>query len=128
LFSSSGFDIMDTITRLVNRPNPTVALGPVDFSCAFLVADALKPDLTIVYVNPAFTRLTGYESRECIGRNCRFLQWPNGALDHRTNELNALSLNRIRAALSTNSEFQISLINYRKNGDQFHNLITGIPV
>lgn len=150
LFSSSGFDITDTFSRLVNRPNPTVSIGPVDFSCAFLVADALKPDITIVYVSPAFVRvfffsaracvnsgptssypkckLTGYDSRECIGRNCRFLQWPYGSIDRRTDEANALNLNRIRAALSTESEWQVTLINYRKNGERFHNLITCIPV
>ena len=68
LFSSSGFDITDTISRLVNRPNPTVSIGPVDFSCAFMVADALKPDLTIVYVSPAFVRV--FSSPRACGNLC----------------------------------------------------------
>jgi len=30
--------------------------------------------LPLVYVNAAFEALTGFESEEVLGRNCRFLQ------------------------------------------------------
>ena len=42
-----------------------------------IITDAGQPDNPIVYVNPAFERLTGYSAEELIGRNCRFLQGPD---------------------------------------------------
>jgi len=38
------------------------------------IADATAEDLPLVYVNPAFEKMTGYSSDEVLGRNCRFLQ------------------------------------------------------
>lgn len=56
LFSQSGFDVVGVLTRVAARPNPTVFIGSVDFSCAFLVADALEPDCPIVYASPPLVR------------------------------------------------------------------------
>lgn len=39
-----------------------------------VITDAQAEDHPIIYVNPAFERLTGYGSAEILGRNCRFLQ------------------------------------------------------
>ena len=41
-----------------------------------IITDAGQADNPIIYVNPAFERLTGYSAEEAIGRNCRFLQGP----------------------------------------------------
>ena len=38
------------------------------------MSDAQLPGLPLVYVNAAFEALTGFESEEVLGRNCRFLQ------------------------------------------------------
>jgi PAS domain-containing protein len=35
------------------------------------IADARAPDLSLVYVNPAFERMTGFLAHEAYGRNCR---------------------------------------------------------
>lgn len=56
LFSSSGFDIIGVLTRVATRSNPTVFIGPVDFSCAFIVADAQAPDFPVVYASPPLVR------------------------------------------------------------------------
>lgn len=56
LFSSSGFDIIGILTRVASRPNPTTFIGPVDFSCAFVVADAKPPDFPVVYASPNLVR------------------------------------------------------------------------
>ena len=40
---------------------------------AILITDCRQPDQPIVYVNPAFERITGYTRKESIGRNPRFL-------------------------------------------------------
>ena len=41
---------------------------------AICITDNLAPDNPIVYVNPAFERITGYSSAEVLGRNPRLLQ------------------------------------------------------
>ncbi len=42
-------------------------------SNGIVISDPNQPDDPIVYVNPAFERITGYASQEVMGRNCRFL-------------------------------------------------------
>ncbi|CAN0583499.1 unnamed protein product, partial [Ectocarpus sp. 12 AP-2014] len=41
------------------------------------ITDPTLPDNPIVYVNEAFTDLTGYRMEEIVGQNCRFLQGPD---------------------------------------------------
>jgi PAS domain-containing protein len=41
---------------------------------AFTITDPRQPDNPLIWVNPSFTRITGYEAQEVVGRNCRFLQ------------------------------------------------------
>ena len=43
---------------------------------SFTISDPGLPDNPLVWVNPAFTRITGYTFEEAAGRNCRFLQGP----------------------------------------------------
>lgn len=53
-YSSSGFDMIGVLTRVANRKNPQVVLGPVDFTCSFVVSDAQAPDEPIAYASPTF--------------------------------------------------------------------------
>ena len=48
-----------------------------DMRVAMIATDPSQPDHPIVFVNPAFTSLTGYRAEEAIGRNPRFLQGPD---------------------------------------------------
>lgn len=41
-----------------------------------LITDPNEPDNPIVFVNGAFSKLTGFDHDEILGRNCRFLQGP----------------------------------------------------
>src|SRR4029079_1726046 len=41
---------------------------------SFTIPDPRRADDPLVWVNPAFTRLTGYSPAEVVGHNCRFLQ------------------------------------------------------
>src|SRR3712207_4895780 len=43
---------------------------------AMLITDPRQPDNPILFVNDAFSDLTGYSREETVGRNCRFLQGP----------------------------------------------------
>ncbi|CAI8996183.1 PAS domain S-box [Pseudomonas sp. IT-P44] len=69
-------------------------------------------DNILIYVNPAFERLTGYTSEEILYQDCRFLQ--SGDRDQE-----ALPL--IRDALSNGGSCREILRNYRKDGTPFWN-------
>ncbi len=83
------------------------------------MSDAVKPDMPLIYVNPAFERITGYSRDEIIGRNCRFLQGE---------ELDQPSLDEIRAALREARAGEALVHNYRKNGTPFWNELRIAPV
>ena len=70
-------------------------------------ADLDPPGPTIVYVNPAFVRLTGYSAAEAIGRTPRILQGPGTS---------RLSLDVIRAALREGRTIREKVLNYAKCG------------
>ena len=69
-------------------------------------------DNILIYVNPAFERLTGYSSEEILYQDCRFLQ--AGDRDQESLEL-------IRDVLRTNGSCREILRNYRKDGTAFWN-------
>ena len=76
-------------------------------------------DHSIVYVNPAFERITGYSAQEVSGREGRFLV---------RDDLAQPDLEEIRAALREKREGRALLRNYRKDGTQFWNELTISPV
>jgi PAS domain S-box-containing protein len=130
VYSSSGFDLLSILGRVANRPNKSITLGPVDMSCSFVVVDVRRHDSPIVYASPSFYRLTGYEEHEVIGRNCRFLQAPGGRVA-RGDQRHHTSPERVaymKKSLAANKECQTSLLNFRKDGSAFFNLVTIIPV
>ena len=67
-------------------------------------------DNILIYVNPAFERLTGYTSEEVLYQDCRFLQ---------AGDRDQESLKLIREALRTNGTCREVLRNYRKDGTPF---------
>ena len=129
-YSSSGFDMLGVLMRVAGRKNPDINIGPVDLSCAFVVCDIAKHDLPIVYCSDMFERLTGYSKYEILGRNCRFLQAPDGKVQAgiKRKYVDDQSVLKLKNKIAKRSEAQISLINYRKGGQPFMNLLTMIPV
>lgn len=71
-----------------------------------------EQDNILIYVNPAFERLTGYTSEEILYQDCRFLQ--SGDRDQE-------ALSAIREALSLEGSCREILRNYRKDGTPFWN-------
>nr|WP_274704511.1 PAS domain S-box protein [Acaryochloris thomasi] len=69
-----------------------------------------EPGPRIVYVNEAFTQLTGYQSEEVIGQTPRILQGP---------KTDRKILDKIRAALETWQPIRVELVNYCKDGSEF---------
>ncbi|WP_341738560.1 PAS domain S-box protein [Microcoleus sp. CAWBG640] len=88
-------------------------------STGIVISDATKPEHPIVYCNPAFESITGYQRQEILGKNCRFLQ----GID-----TDPAALEIIRQALQTQSECQVILKNYRKDGTAFWNALSISPV
>ena len=73
-------------------------------------ADIDEPGPVIVYANPAFTKLSGYDATEAVGRSPRFLQ---GEGTDRT------ALDRTRASLEAGEAFLGEALNYRKDGTSY---------
>jgi hypothetical protein len=116
--------------RVATRPNPEINIGSVDLSCAFVVCDAELDDFPIVYCSDNFERLTGYTKHMILGRNCRFLQSPDGnvAAGVRRKYVDDDSVLYLKNMINLRRESQISLINYRRGGQPFMNLLTMIPI
>lgn len=129
-YSASGFDMLGVLMRVATRPKPQINIGAVDMSCAFVVCDVTQHDLPIVYCSDIFERLTGYTKHEILGRNCRFLQAPDGKIQAgiKRKYVDDQSVLRIKNMITQRQEAQISLINYRKGGQPFMNLLTMIPI
>ncbi|MEX0374667.1 PAS domain-containing protein [Spiribacter pallidus] len=83
------------------------------------LSDPDQPDNPIVFANQVFTEMTGFRQEEIIGRNCRFLH-----RDDRDQE----GLEAIRQALADESGTEVTLRNYRKNGELFYNQLTIQPL
>ncbi|WP_232627826.1 HWE histidine kinase domain-containing protein [Methylobacterium sp. Leaf118] len=84
-----------------------------------LITDPNQPDNPIVFVNDAFSKLTGYERDEILGHNCRFLQGP---------KTDRADVARIRDAIERRVPIEIDLQNHKKNGEVFWNRLLISPV
>ncbi|XP_027343643.1 phototropin-1 isoform X4 [Abrus precatorius] len=89
------------------------------FQQTFVVSDATKPDYPILYASAGFFKMTGYTSKEVIGRNCRFLQGADSDSD---------DVAKIREALQAGKSYCGRLLNYKKDGTPFWNLLTISPI
>lgn len=84
-----------------------------------LAVDALAHDQPIIYVNEGFETLTGYSRSELLGRNCRLLQGP------RTDPRRVAE---IRSAVVRGDAYRGKILNYRKDGSTFCNLLHITPL
>jgi diguanylate cyclase (GGDEF)-like protein/PAS domain S-box-containing protein len=84
-----------------------------------IITDCLQPDNPVVFVNPAFERITGYSEAEVIGKNCRFLRGD----DHSQS-----AILRLRQAIEDKRDTRVVLRNYRKDGKLFWNELYVSPV
>lgn len=69
-----------------------------------------EPGPRIIYVNDAFTKMTGYTSEELIGKTPRIFQGPKS---------DKIELARLRKALQNWESYETTIINYKKNGEEF---------
>lgn len=130
IYSKSGFDMLRALWLVATRKGPQVNLGAVDMSCAFVVCDVTMNDCPIIYVSDNFQNLTGYSRHEIVGQNCRFLQAPDGKVEAGTKRefVDNGAVYNLKQKIAEGREVQQSLINYRKGGKPFLNLLTMIPI
>ncbi|HET7480197.1 MAG TPA: PAS domain S-box protein [Rubrobacteraceae bacterium] len=102
----------DKLRRLLDRAVSASSNGIV-------ITDPKLPDNPIVYVNPAFERISGYPAEEARGRNCRFLQGE---------DRDQPALEEMREAIREGRECRVVLKNYRKDGTPFWNELYVSPV
>ena len=84
-----------------------------------VLSDPNQPDMPLVAVNEAFAALSGYPVSRILGRNCRFLQGP---------ATNPAAAPRIRACLDAGQGCIEWIVNYRRDGSRFYNLLFISPV
>jgi PAS domain S-box-containing protein len=78
-----------------------------------------EPGPKIVYVNDAFTKMTGYSKVEVIGKSPRILQGPNSDKN---------LLNGMGELMRKWKPCEVTVINYKKNGEEFWNNFSIKPI
>ena len=86
---------------------------------AMVIADPHRPDCPVVFVNPAFADMTGYDPQSVVGRNCRFMQGP---------ETDPEAVRQIRRAIAERKPIEQELYNYRRDGSGFWNALYITPI
>jgi len=88
-------------------------------SQGIVIVDATRTDFPMIFVNAGFERMTGYQSEEVIGRNCRFLQGP---------DTDPAARAIIRTTLASRKAGMVELVNYRRDGTPFWNQLLISPI
>ncbi len=84
------------------------------------IADFSQPDHPLIFVNPAFEKMTGYSLEEVNGKNCRYLQ----GLD--TSQQTQIDM--ISSAINQQESCLVTIRNYQKNGTLFWNELSISPI
>lgn len=83
------------------------------------IVDALQEDMPIIYANEGFKKMTGYSTREIMGRNCRFLQ---------NDDRRQGTIDDIRSYVDKNQQGSARVKNYKKDGTPFWNELSIAPI
>nr|AML77572.1 putative LOV domain-containing protein [Marchantia polymorpha] len=115
--SSGGSTSSQTIPRVAKDVRDAIT----SFNLAFVVCDATgaDPKYPILYASGGFFKMTGYEADEIIGSNCRILQGPG---------TEQKEVEKIRKALRAGAAYSGKILNYKKDGTPFWNVLSMSPI
>ena len=105
--------------RAIIARNAVLASALQSITIGVALCDATTPEATILYVNTAFARITGYETQEVIGQPLRFLQGRGTPQDQ---------IERMERALMQRRAANLLLRSQRKDGKPFWNDIHVNPI
>jgi diguanylate cyclase (GGDEF)-like protein/PAS domain S-box-containing protein len=91
----------------------------MDLRDGITISDNCAEDNPLIFVNPAFERLTGYSFEEITNVNCRYLQ---------NNDRDQPELEIIHEAIEEGEYCLVTLRNYRKDGTMFWNELSISPI
>jgi diguanylate cyclase (GGDEF)-like protein/PAS domain S-box-containing protein len=83
------------------------------------ISDNLVDDNPLIFVNPAFERMTGYSSEEITNINCRYLQ---------NDDREQAELKIVKNAINAGQYCLVIVRNYRKDGTMFWNELSISPI
>jgi PAS domain S-box-containing protein len=109
-----------TITRPGLEERGNIFFAAVEMTrMPMILTDPNQPDNPIAFANNAFLDLTGYETEEVVGRNCRFLQGVGTDRD---------TVRQLRDAVAAQHAIAVEILNYRRDGSPFWNAVFIGPV
>ena len=108
LITSPAFIVIKAASEFKDKTTAINQLWQTDFT--YLKVLDTSENGNIVYANPAFETLTGFDRTEVIGKTPRILQG-NGT-DEKV-------IARLSSALKSGGEFEGKAINYKKDGTPF---------
>nr|AML78266.1 putative LOV domain-containing protein [Pteris vittata] len=95
----------------------TLALARIQRS--FVISNSKLPGMPVAYASDMFLDLTGYQRHEVIGRSCKFLQGQ---------DTDDCAVQQIRDCCKEGKSCTVRILNYRKDGSPFWNLLHMAPV
>jgi PAS domain S-box-containing protein len=107
------------IAEITNQSSPLTRDLVGGLSEVFCITDPNQKDNPIVYASEEFYRLTGYGRDNVIGYNCRFLQGTRTRKE---------SVRRLKDAIGKGEEICETLLNYRRDGKPFVNMLLLAPL
>jgi PAS domain S-box-containing protein len=111
-------NFMEIVTQVFDTADVSVSIG---------VVTAKREKFPLLFVNHSFENLTGYESDEVIGKDCKLLQAKNGK-SPKVNELQRMQIANLKGALMKGKEYSVMLSNFRKNETKFTNVLLTKPI
>ncbi len=109
----------DLVLRKIAEENLYLARAVASTTESVLITDPNQSHNPIIYANPAFTRIAGYDAQEAIGKNCCFLQGV---------DTDRQVVAQIRVAIAEQREIKTTILNYLKDGQPFLNNLKIAPV
>ncbi|KAF2223039.1 hypothetical protein BDZ85DRAFT_262866 [Elsinoe ampelina] len=112
--------VTDTLVKeITGQGTPLMREMIPSLAEVYCVTDPSLPDNPIVYASEEFYATSQYGKDYVIGRNCRFLQGPKTA---------DVSITRMIDALRAGQECTETILNYRRDGTPFLNLLMIAPL